>query len=77
MITGITKNGYVVLDGFGSERTVGCSIPGVTLNAGQSVWVKEPMGSLNDLHICGIVKKADHRDRNRIREQEHGMSRDV
>lgn len=53
----ITKNGYVVLDEAGKERTVQCCIPNVTLRAGQYVYVKEPSGKLNELHICGVVGK--------------------
>ena len=55
VIKTINKKGYVIIDTTGSERTVQCCIPGVELRAGQSVWVKEPMGRLNDLHICGVV----------------------
>lgn len=51
----VSKKGYVVLDRNGSERTVKCCIPGLELKGGQSVWVKEPMGKLSDLHVCGIV----------------------
>lgn len=57
VIKDITKKGYVVLDRAGSERTVQCCIPGVELKKMQSVWVKEPMGDLNGLHICGVVDK--------------------
>lgn len=53
----ITTKGYVILDHAGSERAVLCSIPGVTLKSGQMVWVKEPMGDLKGLHICGVVGK--------------------
>lgn len=55
IIKDITKKGYVVLDRVGSERTVQCCIPGVELKKMQSVWVKEPMGNLKGLHICGVV----------------------
>lgn len=55
VIKKITPKGYVVLDSTGSERTVGCCIPGLELRVGQSVWVKEPMGKLSELHICGVV----------------------
>ncbi|MCM1186619.1 MAG: hypothetical protein NC251_04260 [Lachnoclostridium sp.] len=54
IIKRITPNGYVVLDSAGSERTVPCSIPGLALRAGQSVWVKEPMEDLKGLHIVGV-----------------------
>ncbi len=57
VIKGITKNGYVITDEAGQERTVPCCIPNVTLRAGQSVYVKEPLGKLNELHICGVVGK--------------------
>ena len=30
---------------------------GVELRIGQRVWVKEPLGKLNDLHVCGMVGK--------------------
>lgn len=56
-IKDITKKGYVVLDRAGSERTVQCCIPGLELRKMQSVFVKEPMGKLNEIHICGVVSK--------------------
>ena len=55
VIKSINKKGYVVLDETGSERTVQCCIPNVELRVGQYVWIKEPMGKLNDLHICGVA----------------------
>lgn len=55
IIKDITKKGYVVLDRSGQERTVQCCIPGLSLREMQSVWVKEPMGDLKGLHICGVV----------------------
>lgn len=55
VIRAITSKGYVVLDDTGNERTVKCCIPNVTLQTGQSVWVKEPMGNLKALHICGVI----------------------
>ncbi len=55
VIKQITPKGYVVLDSTGSERTVGCCIPGLELRPMQSVWVKEPMGEIRNLHICGVV----------------------
>ncbi len=57
VIKRITKNGYVITDKAGQERTVMCGIPGVELRVGQSVYVKEPMGKLNELHICGVIGK--------------------
>jgi len=50
VIKRIDKKGYVILDRTGSERTVKCCIPGIELRPGQSVWVKEPMGKLNDAY---------------------------
>ena len=55
IIKNITPKGYVVLDRSGQERTVQCCIPGVNLRIMQSVFVKEPMGDLKGLHICGTV----------------------
>lgn len=55
VIKSIVRDGYVVLDRTGCERHVQCCIPGVVLNKNQSVWVKEPMGDIKGLHICGIV----------------------
>ena len=53
----VTTKGYVILDLTGSERTVQCCIPGVELKVGQSVWIKEPMGDLKGIHICGVINK--------------------
>lgn len=55
IIRNINKKGYVVLDETGNERTVQCCIPGIELRIGQRVWVKEPLGKLKDIHICGVV----------------------
>ncbi len=55
VIKNVVPKGYVVLDTGGSERTVQCSIPNVELKIGQTVWVKEPMGDLKGLHICGVL----------------------
>ena len=57
VIKRITKNGYVIIDQTGQERTVSCGIPNVELKPMQSVYVKEPMGRLKDLHICSVVGK--------------------
>lgn len=54
IIKKVTPKGYVVIDETGSERTVQCCIPGVELRPMQKVWVKEPMGRLKDMHICGV-----------------------
>ncbi|MCM1048681.1 MAG: hypothetical protein NC433_09660 [Clostridiales bacterium] len=55
VIKRIEKNGYVITDETGQERTVPCGIPNIELRPMQSVYVKEPMGRLNELHICNIV----------------------
>lgn len=55
VIKRIDKKGYVIIDRTGSERTVKCCIPNIEFGVGQSVLVKEPMGRIADLHICGIV----------------------
>ena len=57
VIKEIRPKGYVILDRAGSERTVQCCIPGMKLRIGQYVWIKEPMGDLKGLHICGVVGK--------------------
>lgn len=55
IIKRIDKNGYVIIDQAGQERTVPCGIPNVELSPMQRVYVKEPMGKLNELHICNVV----------------------
>ncbi len=65
VIKRIDKNGYVIIDETGSERTVPCGIPNVTLRTGQSVYVKEPSGKLNELHICGVVGNTNNSSRRR------------
>ena len=65
VIKSITKKGYVIIDTTGSVRTVPCCIPNVELRAGQSVWVKEPMGDIKGLHICGVIEKAGNSGRRR------------
>jgi len=57
VVKNITPKGYVVLDRSGQKRTVQCCIPGITLRMLQRVWVKEPMGRLNNIHICGVIEK--------------------
>lgn len=57
VIKNITPKGYVVLDRAGSERTVQCCIPNIELRIMQRVLVKEPMGRLNGIHICGVIGK--------------------
>ena len=65
IIKRITKKGYVVLDRSGQERTVQCCIPNIELRPMQSVWVKEPMGNLNKIHICGVVGNTNNNSRRR------------
>ncbi len=55
VIKQVTSKGYVILDESGSERTVKCCIPNVSLNTGQMVWVKIPMGQIKNIHITGVV----------------------
>lgn len=57
VIKRIDKKGYVILDNAGCERNVQCCIPNVELHPGQYVWVKEPMGDLKKIHICGVIEK--------------------
>lgn len=57
VIKSVNTKGYVVLDETGNERTVQCCLPNVELRPGQGVWIREPMGRLNDLHICGVIQK--------------------
>lgn len=52
----VTPKGYVILDESGSERTIGCCIPNITLYAGQMVWVKIPMGDVKGMYICNVVE---------------------
>ena len=56
-IRGIDKKGYVIIDRAGGEHVVKCCIPGIELKVGQQVWVKEPMGDIKGLHICGVINK--------------------
>ena len=54
VIKEVTPKGYTIIDRSGNERNVKCCIPGVELKPMQKVYVKEPMGKLNGIHICGI-----------------------
>ena len=36
-------------------KSVKCCIPMLELKIGQCVWIKEPMGKLSGIHICGIA----------------------
>ncbi|MBD5456847.1 MAG: hypothetical protein HDR23_10385 [Lachnospiraceae bacterium] len=67
IIKNITPKGYVVLDRSGQERTVPCCIPNVELRVGQSVYIKEPCGKLNDLHICGVIENTSNSNSSRRR----------
>ena len=49
------KKGYAILDETGQEKTVLCGIPNVELRPGQSIYVKETLGNLKELHIRGVV----------------------
>lgn len=55
VIKQVTPKGYIILDELGSERVVKCCIPNVSLNTGQMVWVKIPMGQIKNIHITGVV----------------------
>lgn len=55
VIKRIDKNGYVITDEAGQERTVPCGIPNVELRPMQSVYVKEPLGNIKELHICNVA----------------------
>ena len=69
VIKRIDKNGYVITDEAGQERTVLCGIPNVELRPMQKVYVKEPLGKLNELHICGVIENTSNSTRrNRIRQ---------
>lgn len=54
VIKQVAPKGYIILDESGSERTVGCCIPNVSLKAGQMVWVKIPMGDIKRMYICNV-----------------------
>lgn len=54
VIKEITPKGYVITVK-GIEHTVKCCIPDLELRIGQTVWVKEPMGNIQDMHICGVA----------------------
>lgn len=60
VIKRIEKNGYVITDETGQERTVPCHVPNVTLRPGQYVYVKEPLGNLKELHICNVIENANN-----------------
>ena len=60
VIKEITPKGYVILDRYGSERTVQCCIPGLELRKMQQVWVREPMGNLKKLHIRGVIENTNN-----------------
>ncbi len=60
IIKDITPKGFVVLDRTGQERTVQCCIPGLEPGKMQRVWIKEPMGKLKGLHICGVIENKNN-----------------
>lgn len=60
VIKRVVKNGYVITDQAGQERIVPCGIPNIELKPMQSVYVKEPMGRLNELHICGVIENTSN-----------------
>jgi hypothetical protein len=69
VIKRVVKNGYVITDQAGQERIVPCGIPNIELRPMQSVYVKEPMGKLNELHICNVIENTNNSTRrNRIRQ---------
>lgn len=65
VIKRIDKNGYVITDQAGQERIVPCGIPNVELRPGQSVYVKEPMGKINELHICNVAGNTNNSSKRR------------
>lgn len=62
IIKRIAPNGYVVLDRSGQERTVQCCIPNIGLRPMQRVWLREPMGRSNKIHICGVIGNISNSD---------------
>lgn len=56
VIKEVTPEGYVV-EIMGAEKTIQCCIPGLVFKPGQMVWVKEPMGDIRNIHICGVAGK--------------------
>lgn len=65
VIKRIEKNGYVITDQAGQERIVPCGIPNVELKPMQSVYVKEPMGKINELHICNVIGNTNNSGKRR------------
>lgn len=63
VIKRVVKNGYVITDQAGQERIVPCGIPNVELKPMQSVYVKEPMGRINELHICSVAGNTNNSTR--------------
>lgn len=63
VIKRVVKNGYVITDQAGQERTVPCGIPNVELRPMQSVYVKEPMGRISELYICNLVGNTNNSTR--------------
>ncbi len=65
VIKRVVKNGYVITDQAGQERTVPCGIPNIELRPMQSVYVKEPMGKLNICSVAGNTNNSARRNRSR------------
>lgn len=65
VIKRIDKNGYVITDQAGQERIVPCGIPNVELRSGQSVYVTEPLGKINELHICNVAGNTNNSSKRR------------
>lgn len=57
VIKRITPRGYVVIDETGQERIAKCSIPGVDLKIGDSVFIKIPNNNLRKVYISGVGEK--------------------
>lgn len=60
VIKRVDKKGYVITDETGQERTVPCGIPNVELKPMQSVYVKEPMGKINEMYICNVIENTNN-----------------
>ncbi len=65
VIKRVVKNGYVITDQAGQERTVPCGIPNIELRPMQSVYVKEPMGKLHICSVAGNTNNSARRNRSR------------
>lgn len=52
---------YIIIDEYGDERKCVLSIPNITLDVGQKVFVTIPQGNLNQLYISGIYPRINNR----------------